>query len=197
MRAVAFIVKCYLTITAHKTSEHITKDSKSSSVDNFDSTILSLSLISVEEIVQSIQKAAITLRDCSPDELHLCTRYSNVLMYLYSEMKGKLKSTKSGESNDKHVPEEDAPKQTSNNNIPIDNDSNFTTTNAKAAVDSFEADSGLFGDNEVMDWFANNKNVGLDFVGPWTELIEQHLEDHHFSIDEQVFPEASLEWSQQ
>lgn len=197
VRAVAFIVKCYLTITAHKTSEHITKDSKSSSVDNFDSTILSLSLISVEEIVQSIQKAAITLRDCSPDELHLCTRYSNVLMYLYSEMKGKLKSTKSGESNDKHVPEEDAPKQTSNNNIPIDNDSNFTTTNAKAAVDSFEADSGLFGDNEVMDWFANNKNVGLDFVGPWTELIEQHLEDHHFSIDEQVFPEASLEWSQQ
>lgn len=34
---------------------------------------------------------------------------------------------------------------------------------------------GLMGDSEVMDWFINNKNVGLDFVGPWTEMIEQQL----------------------
>ncbi|KAK6463164.1 hypothetical protein DFJ63DRAFT_318344 [Scheffersomyces coipomensis] len=87
VRAVAFIVKCYLTITAHKNSAKNTTSS-----DNFDATILSLSLISVDDIIQSIQKAAITLRDCSPDELHLCTRYSTVLMYLCSEMKTKAKS---------------------------------------------------------------------------------------------------------
>ncbi|ABN67456.2 hypothetical protein PICST_61599, partial [Scheffersomyces stipitis CBS 6054] len=89
VRAVAFIVKCYLTITAHKNSANGGSSSVANSADNFDSTILSLSLISIEDIIQSIQRAAITLRDCSPDELHLCTRYSNVLMYLCSEMKAK------------------------------------------------------------------------------------------------------------
>lgn len=33
----------------------------------------------------------------------------------------------------------------------------------------------LVGDSEVMDWFMNNRNIGLDFVGPWTEMIEQQL----------------------
>lgn len=90
VRAVAFIVKCYLTITAHKKTAD--SDASINSFNDFDSTILSLSLISIEEITDSIQRAAITLRDCSPDELHLCTRYSNVLMYLCSEMKVNSKS---------------------------------------------------------------------------------------------------------
>lgn len=31
------------------------------------------------------------------------------------------------------------------------------------------------GDSEVMDWFMNNQTIGLDFVAPWTEMIEQQL----------------------
>lgn len=105
VRAIAFVVKCYLTITAHnRTTGHnnATKVSIANSFDGYDSTVLSLSLISIDEIVVTIQKAAITLRDCSPDELHLCTRYSNILMYLCSDMKSKMKNSR--ENISKRIP---------------------------------------------------------------------------------------------
>ena len=50
---------------------------------------------------------------------------------------------------------------------------NNTSTNAAATGAS--ANTGGFGDSEVMDWFMNNRNIGLDFVAPWTEMIEQQL----------------------
>ena len=50
---------------------------------------------------------------------------------------------------------------------------NDTSTNAAATGAS--ANTGGFGDSEVMDWFMNNRNIGLDFVAPWTEMIEQQL----------------------
>ncbi|KAG7191537.1 uncharacterized protein KQ657_003042 [Scheffersomyces spartinae] len=87
VRAIAFIVKCYMTITAHKKSNNSQNQQMA-----FDVTVLSLSLITIEEIMHSIQRAALCLRDSSPDELHLCTRYSNILMFLYSQMKSKSKS---------------------------------------------------------------------------------------------------------
>lgn len=184
VRAVAFIVKCYLTITAHKSSSGISASSLS--VDNFDSTILSLSLISVEEIALSIQKVALTLRDCSPDELHLCTRYSNVLMYLYSEMKTKLKSNGANEQANEFVDNNIQDKTTYNNqyqsevyakNAPV---GEFTSV----PINPESQNQLALGENEVMDWFAKNANVGLDFVGPWTELIEQHLVDQAFTFDD-------------
>lgn len=189
VRAVAFIVKCYLTITAHKSSDSA-NGSKGSSADEFDSTILSLSLISVEEIAQSIQRAAITLRDCSPDELHLCTRYSNVLMYLYSEMRGKLKMLRPG---DPGYESNDSPKEA--NPEPAEDES-FSDLPQVKPFEPLEPinEAGLLGDSEVMDWFANNKNIGLDFVGPWTELIEQHLEDHQLNFQE-TFDEPDEGWS--
>lgn len=182
VRAVAFIVKCYLTITAHKTSSG--ENALGLSFANFDSTILSLSLISVEEIVLSIQKAAITLRDCSPDELHLCTRYSNVLMYLYSEMKNKLKS---GNYRSKDTDE------STNDEVGYNQNQTYEATNEKdtdmrgfddVSMNSVPENAQFMGDSEVMDWFANNRNIGLDFVGPWTELIEQHLEGQQFTFSD-------------
>lgn len=96
VRAVAFIVKCYLTITAQR-NHNISSGSSTAAAaaafattrDTYDPTVLSFSLISIDDISSLIHRAALTLRDCSPDELHLCTRYSNILMYLYSEMKNK------------------------------------------------------------------------------------------------------------
>ncbi|KAG7661319.1 ARO80 [[Candida] subhashii] len=269
VRAVAFIVKCYLTITAHK---NLSKSGGTSAqIDNYDSTILSLSLITIDDITQSIQRAAITLRDCSPDELHLCTRYSNVLMYLCSEMK-----TKKNNQYDEDAEVEDdavgggavgdggenqqykrqkiaaaapstsllthAPKpvlQPTANTLPFPqspldplgtgsgqrapvstrsmatNESILTNTEltypmeqspqqpmdafaygpsnylgggsgATAAASMSQSESmtpndsntplqSLIGDSEVMDWFINNRTIGLDFVGPWTEMIEQQL----------------------
>lgn len=187
VRAVAFIVKCYLTITAH--------GSKSSSIDTFDSTILSLSLISVEEIAQGIQRAAITLRDCSPDELHLCTRYSNVLMFLYSEMRGKLKMPRTGDPADLADEPSDCSREPADlpeSGVSVGDEQR--TEYEPLGATSMNPDSGILGDSEVMDWFANNKNIGLDFVGPWTELIEQHLEDHQFTFQD-TFDQRADTWS--
>lgn len=185
VRAVAFIVKCYLTITAHKSSSGISASSLS--VDNFDSTILSLSLISVEEIALSIQKVAITLRDCSPDELHLCTRYSNVLMYLYSEMKTKLKSNGANEQANEVVDNNIHDKTAYNNQYQSGGYAKSAPVGGFTGVPinpESQNQQQVLGENEVMDWFAKNANVGLDFVGPWTELIEQHLEDQPFTFDD-------------
>lgn len=220
VRAVAFIVKCYLTITAHKK----TADSNSgiNSFNDFDSTILSLSLISIEEITESIQRAAITLRDCSPDELHLCTRYSNVLMYLCSEMKAKAKSQKdydndahtklkrqrlSRSENDELLEDRNTASRPVNSgsnssyqgilndplpyydssmyfNKPIRRNEGSESANLTPNEESNTPLQGLMGDSEVMDWFINNKNVGLDFVGPWTEMIEQQLNSNEqFNFD--------------
>ena len=76
VRSVAFIVKCYLTLTCSDLSTNPEAN-----------TILRLSAISVDETIQTIQTAAITLKEAAPDELHLCTRYSAILMYLCREMK--------------------------------------------------------------------------------------------------------------
>lgn len=273
VRAVAFIVKCYLTITAHKKlTNTTTEDMNSNTMDSFDATILSLSLIPVDEIMFSIQKAAITLRDCSPDELHLCTRYSNVLMYLCSEMKtnsknfnesskdlnssNKINSNRSYPGSDSSNANSGAnsnfnnskmnssvnlANQTFNKSFPF-NDQNETTSsvrkpqavygndimdsitpslNSTAAASSknhYEPSNdeasnsnlnrtsspalnaynepvpsteggtpmqNLIGDSEVIEWFINNKNVGLDFVAPWTEMIEQQLNsDEQFNFND-------------
>lgn len=265
VRAVAFIVKCYLTITAHKSaSSSDSGSSNPSNLDSFDSTILSLSLISIDEIIQSIQRAAITLRDCSPDELHLCARYSNVLMYLCSEMKTKAKFNAQEEilrSEQEKVfkkPKLDVPQQLYGSfdsisprysdqqqqqfqqefqNQGSDNDyqnqsiyrpdinqgfqQSQQQTPSQGQLDGqqilqqqFRSDTNspvnyfnqvhrnsttssvsnsnittplndLMGDSEVMDWFINNRNIGLDFVVPWTEMIEQQLNsDVQFNFDE-------------
>ena len=208
VRAVAFIVKCYLTITAHKKA---TKDNQtnlnSNSFDNFDATILSLSLISVDDIMGSIQRAAITLRDCSPDELHLCTRYSNVLMYLCSEMKTsgrnfnddpKLLNLGSSRLKESNIPASESTSSTfggnpeistynsSGNNSATNLNYNGNTTSSNMSPSGNDTPlQNLVGDSEVMEWFVNNKNVGLDFVGPWTEMLEQQLNSNNqFNFDD-------------
>lgn len=168
VRAVAFIVKCYLTITAHKSTEAV--DGAPSSLEDFDSTVLSLSLISVDQIVKSIYDVAVTLRDCSPDELHLCTSYSKILLYLYSEMKGARQKMSSDTNDSAGVPEMTPIVRESSPNL-----SQARTTNEPSSAKEIP-DFGFIPDNDLMDWFINNRDIGgLDFVGPWTELIEQQL----------------------
>ncbi|CAH2351456.1 transcriptional activator Aro80p [[Candida] railenensis] len=277
VRAIAFVVKCYLTITAHNrtsANNNATKVSIANSFDGYDSTVLSLSLISIEDIVVTIQKAAITLRDCSPDELHLCTRYSNILMYLCSDMKSKMKNNNNGAANeyplnkraryeedkiadtfqqqqesssysprnDPYFVDQTQPSQSAafplqadqfynpiqsgssqnqarggqyqqrdENQINLDNNSDFQyKDDSRAAMTNGEITNNplptsgyskplqgerenredvspfqtMVGDSEVMEWFVNNRDVGLDFVGPWTEMIEQHLDANQFNFDE-------------
>lgn len=203
VRAVAFIVKCYLSITAHKSTASEEETSGTSS-DNLDAAILSLSLISVQTIVQSIQKAAITLRDCSPDELHLCTRYSNVLMYLCSEMRTKLKQLSAEDDTDLGTQEASKDSGDVKGDSQPPNSSNFQDQNcyqdasivlgiANPSLGSVPPMNGpslsasglnFLGDSELVEWIVNNRDVGLDFVGPWTELIDKQLEDQHFDFND-------------
>ncbi|GME82644.1 unnamed protein product [Ambrosiozyma monospora] len=112
IRAVAFVVKCYLTLTNddHDTNKSSADNNDKSSstgdsagqtngnnnntIDNKNTTteIIKLSVIPIEEIITLLQKTSISLRDAAPDELHLCTRYSTILMYLCSQFKTKLKT---------------------------------------------------------------------------------------------------------
>ena len=99
IKSVSFIVKCYLTLT---TDININNGNNNANPNNPNSNmntngeILKLSVIPLEEIITLLQKTAICLRYAAPDELHLCTRYSTILMYLCSQFKTQLR-----EHNDK------------------------------------------------------------------------------------------------
>lgn len=178
VRAVAFIVKCYLSIIAHKSLG--SSQAPDRNTDTLDSAMVSLSLISVEEIVLSIQKAAITMRDCSPDELHLCTRYSNVLMYLSSQMKASLHWIQSNDTKSIYEPTEKEDDNYSRLPAQVRNETFQLPHNANLPQHDTEPSTS---ETEVIDWFVNNKNIGLDFVGPWTELIEQQIENQNLNFD--------------
>ncbi|VEU19866.1 DEKNAAC100123 [Brettanomyces naardenensis] len=90
IKSVSFIVKCYLTLTTDATPK-LYPDANEMKVGGEQSAILQMSVIPVEEIVSLLQKTAICLRDAAPDELHLCTRYSTILMYLCSQFKSKMR----------------------------------------------------------------------------------------------------------
>lgn len=187
VRSVAFVVKCYLTLTGSGIATNPEAN-----------TILTLSVIPTEEIIQTIQRAAITLREASPDELHLCTRYSTILMYLCTEMK--LRSRPN--------PQPPVPRSISEQpeQISVETTFNFCrknethekgqesqqrgplppprmnslpeTTDFAFNVDNFLSPQGAQTHHlptQVVDWFSTSDEIGLDFVEPWTEMIEQQF----------------------
>ncbi|ODV97496.1 hypothetical protein PACTADRAFT_37052 [Pachysolen tannophilus NRRL Y-2460] len=200
VRAVAFVVKYYLTITSLQSSNNSTN-----SGTTVNSKIVALSLIPLEEVLSIIQKAAITLREASPDELHLCTRYSTILMYLCSEMKIKIASKRHSnlekgwennqepgneqscsidnlnnekEDTQKHLHKNSSvsqfQKQQTNN---VANNENLQHGKLNVTdTHPLDQDFYPFPPDTVFDWFNNdNGGIGLDFVEPWTEMIEQHI----------------------
>jgi hypothetical protein len=191
VRSVAFIVKCYLTLTN-------TGKQPNQSTSQQTSTLLTLSIVPTEDILQTIQKAAIVLREASPDELHLCTRYSTILMYLCSEMKYRSKLMVN--------PPNVTPLDTGSSDDDMDAVANQMIDNGQIPTMSQQSQQpqpqttpqtgiGLDGapfymgyqqmrdtsvqplPDAVVDWFMkNDEAIGLDFVEPWTEMIEQHLD---------------------
>lgn len=170
VRSVAFVVKCYLTLTG----SGILMNSEAN-------TILALSIIPTEEITQTIQRAAITLREASPDELHLCTRYSTILMYLCTEMKMRNKpnmqppvlrsiSEKNFGKQEELLQEETKDEVTNSNDITTEsNDFTFNVSSSLHECTNFCLPT------KVVNWFSTSEDIGLDFVEPWTEMIEQQF----------------------
>lgn len=176
VRAVAFVVKCYLTLTGGGIATNPEAN-----------TILTLTVIPTEEIIQTIQRVAITLREASPDELHLCTRYSTILMYLCTELKlrsqpnpqppvprsisadhmlrqqqeqyGDRRSQNGSALNEPAPAEPDVQEQPADFCFPTLLDDKPTSS----------------GQTQVLDWFLTSEDIGLDFVEPWTEMIERQF----------------------
>ncbi|SMN19623.1 similar to Saccharomyces cerevisiae YDR421W ARO80 Zinc finger transcriptional activator of the Zn2Cys6 family [Maudiozyma saulgeensis] len=254
VRSVSFMVKCYLTLTTNNGSQN--KDSQS---------ILKLCCISLDETITTIRTAALLLKEATPDELHLCVRYSAILLYLCKELKLKKKRSQdlflsrgvivnenttsqqnSFNRNLKNSTNKVAPvsltvetnnvgsKNISNgitkdgideskNTIPHyneNNSSNFSSIKvgnenenndpSYRDIINYQANAGLghntgipnsvnYSNNDkediishanavisednagyfqslpdqVIDWFAVRDDIGLDFVEPWTQMIEQ------------------------
>lgn len=198
VRSVAFIVKCFLTLTNNNNNSDL-----SNVLNSQASTILTLSIIPTEEIIQTIQKAAIVLREASPDELHLCTRYSTILMYLCSEMKYRSKLSinppnltklSTSDDEDEEIEQQQnaaAPSQQDDDSaVPLNEEHYQQQTNTTTPMYNFGYQTmggGNTSNNNmdplqplpdaVVDWFLkNDESIGLDFVEPWTEMIEQHLD---------------------
>ena len=194
VRSVAFIVKCYLTLTNTNKQNN---ESNSQQV----STLLTLGIVPTEDILQTIQRAAIVLREASPDELHLCTRYSTILMYLCSEMKyrSKLMANPPNVTPLDASSDEETALQESNQNdtqvpvgpLPFDKPTQIPLSAQDDALPSDSSSTFYMGYHQmkdvasdqqalpdaVVDWFMkNDEAIGLDFVEPWTEMIEQHLD---------------------
>lgn len=138
VKSVAFIVKCYLTLMGNAV------------VNNpLANTILKLTVIPAEDILKTIHTAALILKEASPDELHLCMRYSTILMSLCSEMR---------ESEDYTT---DSP--TPGTTFGQDNDPSLIQP----------LDTAIPLPNDVVDWFSTSDEIGLEFVESWAEMIEQ------------------------
>ncbi|ODQ78318.1 hypothetical protein BABINDRAFT_39889 [Babjeviella inositovora NRRL Y-12698] len=182
VRAVAFVVKCYLTMTAAKKMVNAKNET-------MDSNILSLSIIPVDELIHIIQKAAITLREASPDELHLCTRYSTILMYLCLKVKTSTRNddffsgtqntyTSSEPTNyekEKYEPPEYQNFGYQKTHQPNLNLQPQPQPNHQPNQYQTSLDDDLFNSDLLFDWFNKNDEIGLDFVEPWTAMLEQSM----------------------
>lgn len=91
IKSVSFIVKCYLTLTTDIHPKPSFEETNNENNENPNDMILKLSVIPLEEIIVLLQKTAICLRYAAPDELHLSTRYSTILMYLCSQFKTQMR----------------------------------------------------------------------------------------------------------
>ncbi|GMM36099.1 Aro80 protein [Saccharomycopsis crataegensis] len=150
VRSVAFVVKCYMTLTSNINN-------------NYSSTIVSLSVIPTDDIVQTIQKAAITLREASPDELHLCTRYSTILMYLCSEMRASKAAADAQYNNVKKANKKATNTKESKNS---DDDDNNNNVDESETVVNYNTDS-----NQPPSTVATTNDTSV--TGPQQQLPYQ------------------------
>lgn len=204
IKAVSFIVKCYLTLT---TDSNTACSKKQGIVGGEQSAILQMSVIPVEEIVSLLQKAAICLRDAAPDELHLCTRYSTILMYLCSQFKSRMRNQREKVVTDYEAEIRDAerregvkhtiPTQVSRPTTQATGSSSQSTQTTRQTTQPTQSPSNLsmdglgVPDQQLFDdyfsntnpsetlftWFASNNSPGLDFVDQFTKEMEKEFID--------------------
>ncbi|GAV54034.1 hypothetical protein ZYGR_0AK05360 [Zygosaccharomyces rouxii] len=208
VRAVAFLVKCYLVLTR-----------EGMAANPIAGAILRLTVISSEEAVPIIERAAVTLQEAAPDEVHLGMRYSRILMYLCAEVKRRTQMSEHDEEaeqerlqrqqldlyhwqlreqrqeqQEQQEQQQQQQKQVqeaqhvlSQNNSPASpsvmlNSSMDPTVSAGPYNQSVPSADLPFED--PFDWFATSGEIGLDFVDTWTEMIEnRYMQDELGNVD--------------
>lgn len=197
VRAAAFLVKCYLVLTREGIAANPVA-----------AAILRLTAISSEEVVPIIERAAATLQEAAPDEVHLGMRYSKILMYLCAEVRRRMQM---GEHDEEVEQERQHRQQLDNNRCQlraqrheqqgvqdaqhIMSQSNIPASSYIMLNNSVDPTSGTdpYGQSvtspdlpfdEPFDWFATDGEIGLDFVDTWTEMIEhRYMQDELGNID--------------
>lgn len=241
VRSVSFLVKCYLTLTGSGGTQSTAAQS-----------ILKLCCISPSATIHTINLAALVLREATPDELHLCVRYSAILLYLCKELKlEKIRNqnllfshgiivnehrnneqTEGNSSNHQKIgtPEnisqekrtiversnfnytnnvntsdsKDLPEIAKNNNainpdvgsntsiLEMNYDNNNTNmTSHENLLSQDTADEFPSLPDQVIDWFSVSDDIGLDFVEPWTQMIEQKYLQSTNNDTEDIFTELN------
>ena len=184
VRSVAFIVKCYITVTDNELPTNTEVNS-----------ILRLSGIPTEESLELINMTAGILKKSTPDELHLCTRYSTILLCLYKELKENRMNSSHISSNEQignnkvfsdlriNKPKSYLSSSADTPDITFDNRTESIFTKELISKENQDQlsnidtpinnpNNGSFPD-EVIDWFSTSADIGLEFVESWTEMIEQ------------------------
>lgn len=185
IKSVAFIVKCYLTMisTNCEKSNHVMRH------------ILRLGSIPFQNTVELLHQTAVLLQDAAPDELHLSRKHATLLMYLCNEIGNKLKSERLGSEveQDHHDESDSGTSGYINDGEQIGHTDPVTyLDDSKAEGMSYvnganlsSSETSLVNDEshrqlcpslteEVTDWFSATLDIGLNFVEPWADMIEQH-----------------------
>lgn len=208
VRSASFIVKCYITLCDHSMATN--SEAKS---------ILKLSGILVDDTVHMIRQAAVILKESTPDELHLASKFSTILMFLCKEIDERKRDnenlmTGNGLNNDLSLESQSTHKESleaSNHDTissdaqepPSENDSSHDTTTQGTANSTRKVGPNSIDEigqftaylpEDVIDWFSASNNIGLDFVEPWTELIEQKYIQNKdgFQDFDQLFDEFAI-----
>lgn len=207
VRSASFIVKCYITLTDHSMATN--SEAKS---------ILKLSGILVDDAVHMIRQAAVILNEATPDELHLARKFSTILMFLSKEInERKVKSqpkqpidiesklagiskydgTATPISHNSSSKEENTTTTVDTNTVNITHDKTPTTNEEEQ--NSISAPIDETGEltttlpEDVVDWFSGSNNIGLGFVEPWAELIEQkYIQNAQNSEFDDLFNEFAI-----
>lgn len=188
VRSASFIVKCYITLIDHSMATN--SEAKS---------ILKLSGILVDDAVHMIRQAAVILNEATPDELHLARKFSTILMFLCKEIHERTEKGGSKPNINDIDPQIPITSKYGGAATPISHNSSSkedSTARTAEATDITRVqtispnnnqeecnslsvpidEAGQFNNalpEDVVDWFSGSSTIGLGFVEPWTELIEQ------------------------
>lgn len=123
VRSIAFIVKCFMTFTNKKSSLNSSRYGN----PNFNNRFLFC--YGLDKIVQMIKDASFLMKETSPDEIHLGTKYSAILEFLYKKLDKTVTDMNQSENTEEKTVFSNDNKNNNNNNKNNNNKNNKNNKN--------------------------------------------------------------------